>query len=162
MGVSISVAVWELEPGSRPGSQSRTWEHGVPLKVSAHAGGAALLRGGGCLCRGQSRQVRRHRCECARGLDGGDEPFVRVEGGQGSVCNLSLTDGSDMVGVTLLRELAGKLSKRLPYLFGAGQEADPSTFVRLVLKRSQGGGAGVRLECAVGGRPGWRKQAGRV
>ena len=62
--------------------------------------------------------------------------FVRVEGGQGSVCNLSLTDGSDMVGVTLLRELAGKLSKRLPYLFGAGQEADPSTFVRLVLKRS--------------------------
>lgn len=88
--------------------------------------------------------------------------FVRVEGGQGSVCNLSLTDGSDMVGVTLLRELAGKLSKRLPYLFGAGQEADPSTFVRLVLKRSQGGGAGVRLECAVGGRPGWRKQAGRV
>ena len=60
--------------------------------------------------------------------------FVRVEGGQGSVCNLSLTDGSDMVGVTLLRELAGKLSKRLPYLFGAGQEADPSTFVRLVLK----------------------------
>ena len=80
--------------------------------------------------------------------------FVRVEGGQGSVCNLSLTDGS-MVGVTLLRELAGKLSKRLPYLFGAGQEADPSTFVRLVPKRSQGGGAGVRLECAVGGRPGW-------
>ena len=88
--------------------------------------------------------------------------FVRVEGGQGSVCNLSLTDGSDMVGVTLLRELAGKLSKCLPYLFGAGQEADPSTFVRLVLKRSQGGGAGVRLECAVGGGPGWRKQAGRV
>ena len=62
MGVSISVAVWELEPGSRPGSQSRTSEHGVPLKVSAHAGGAALLRGGGWLCRGQSRQVRRHCC----------------------------------------------------------------------------------------------------
>ena len=32
MGVSISVAVWELEPGSRPGSQSRTWEHGVELQ----------------------------------------------------------------------------------------------------------------------------------
>eukprot|EP00439_Symbiodinium_sp_Y106_P001812 s4047_g1.t1 len=42
-----------------------------------------------------------------------------------------------MVGVTLWRgrELAGKLSKRLAYLFGAGQEADPPTFVRLVLKR---------------------------
>ena len=51
--------------------------------------------------------------------------FVRVEGGQGSVCNLSLTDGSDMVGVTLLRELAGKLSKRLPYLFRSGSGSRP-------------------------------------
>ena len=61
--------------------------------------------------------------------------LVRVGGGQVSVFNLTVTDGNDMVGVTLWRELAGKLSKRLAYLFGAGQEADPPTFVRLVLKR---------------------------
>ena len=63
--------------------------------------------------------------------------LVRVGGGQVSVFNLTVTDGNDMVGVTLWRgrELAGKLSKRLAYLFGTGQEADPPTFVRLVLKR---------------------------
>ena len=40
--------------------------------------------------------------------------LVRVGGGQVSVFNLTVTDGNDMVGVTLWRELAGKLSKRLP------------------------------------------------